>query len=649
MYAGPLAKSLLAVVVAGGDPTAFGGHDLVAELQALETTQGRFSDQSAYGDYSNTIGQSLAVIALARAGQGINVGSVEQLLGRQCADGGFSGSLDTADGCVSDPDATAFAVQALLAAGASTFCNGDLEGLTTRAGAAAAAGLDRLDAIQGASGGFTSADGAVNANTTGVAAQALTAGGRTTAAGDAVAFIKGLQYVDTTTPALLGGIAFSAQTRSTTVPTRLRPARHPSGRARYGRRLPRDRGRARCRGCRSHHHVPARPDAPARRRAADHDGHPHHQPHDNRPSHLQRWLDPGRRRLRGLRPVDHRRRHRSHRLARADRHGGPGAGAAGPAARARRRPRGLVQLTPPGGTRLMAPSTSRLVARLAGAAAASGLALAGLVVAAAPASAAACSGSTGVTVVVDTGGSISTRCASGDPGSALSALKAAGFSVEYPQQFPGSVVCRINGSPSSDPCVRMPPSSAYWAFFHAKRGGSWVYSSSGVASYNPAPGSVVGFRFGSGQQPGIAPPAATKTSAPAPTKTTPKPTSKPKPPTTKPKPATRSHPQGHLGVEHGRRPRPPTAPPAKRKGARAHAPHRPPRPSASATASASASGSASGTPTASPSETASDLAAAPTSTDAKDDSNGPGTLLAGSALVALVAGGAGFAAWKRRS
>ncbi len=182
MYAGPLAKSLLAVVVAGGDPTAFGGHDLVAELQALETTQGRFSDQSAYGDYSNTIGQSLAVIALARAGQGLNVGSVEQLLGRQCTDGGFSGSLDKADRCVSDPDATAFAVQALLTAGASTFCNGDLEGLATRAGSAAAAGLDRLEAIQGTSGGFTSADGAVNANTTGVAAQALTAGGATATA-----------------------------------------------------------------------------------------------------------------------------------------------------------------------------------------------------------------------------------------------------------------------------------------------------------------------------------------------------------------------------------------------------------------------------------------------------------------------------------
>ena len=48
--------------------------------------------------------------------------------------------------------------------------------------------------------------------------------------------------------------------------------------------------------------------------------------------------------------------------------------------------------------------THRLVRRLAGTAAATGLALAGLVVAAAPASAAACSGTSGVTVVVDTGG-----------------------------------------------------------------------------------------------------------------------------------------------------------------------------------------------------------------------------------------------------
>ena len=285
----------------------------------------------------------------------------------------------------------------------------------------------------------------------------------------------------------------------------------------------------------------------------------------------------------------------------------------------------------------------RFVARLAGAAAASGLAIAGLVVVAAPASAAACSGTTGVTVVVDTGSSISTKCASGDPSSALKALTSAGFSVAYPQQYPGSVVCRINGYPASDPCVRMPPAGAYWALFHAKRGGSWAYSSSGVGSYHPAPGSVVGFRFGSGQQPGIAPPAATKTSAPTPTKTVPKP--KPKPTTAAPKPTTpkATTPKATSGAApSAQADSPSSAPPAKGQATAT--------PSASATASASASPTTSATDTssASPSETASDLAAAPTSTDADDD-GGPGTLIAGAALVALVAGGAGWAAWKRRT
>ena len=57
-----------------GTPPRSGATTSSTELRALETTEGRFSDRSAFGDFSNTIGQSLAVIALARAGQGINVG-----------------------------------------------------------------------------------------------------------------------------------------------------------------------------------------------------------------------------------------------------------------------------------------------------------------------------------------------------------------------------------------------------------------------------------------------------------------------------------------------------------------------------------------------------------------------------------------------
>lgn len=282
----------------------------------------------------------------------------------------------------------------------------------------------------------------------------------------------------------------------------------------------------------------------------------------------------------------------------------------------------------------------RLLGRLAGTAVASGLVLTGLVATAGPASAAACSGSTGVTVVVDTGSSTSTRCAPGDPTSAWKALTAAGYAVTPVQQFPGAI-CRIDGFPSNQACVRMPPADAYWAFFHAPRGGSWTYSSSGATGYNPAPGTVVGFRFGSGQKPRSAPPAKTATTTPKPT---PKPTVKATP---KPKPRTTA-------------PRPTTAAPRTTVAPNGSTPTSAARPttgkSAAASPSASASVSATATPSASPSVSVSveengsqepaSLAVAPTGSDG---SGGPGTLLAGGALVALVAGAGGWAAWKRRA
>ena len=288
----------------------------------------------------------------------------------------------------------------------------------------------------------------------------------------------------------------------------------------------------------------------------------------------------------------------------------------------------------------MRGSRPGLLRHLAGAAAASGLALAGLVMTSAPASAAACSGTSGVTVVVDTGGSVSIRCAPGDPSSAVKALTGAGYSVTYPQQYPGSVVCRINGFPESDPCVRMPPADAYWAFFHASRGGGWTYSSSGVSSHDPGPGTVLGFRFGAGQQPRVAPPEPTATSAPAVTTTKPQPTSAPR--TTASAPA---------GTRAPRSTSPGAAATARAPGVAASVP---PSPTATSSRSASASGSPSApatpTPTASlaPSPSATRLAAAPTA-EPDDGSPGVGTLVAGAALLALVGGGAGWTAWKRRA
>ncbi|CAL9485032.1 hypothetical protein SUDANB95_03097 [Actinosynnema sp. ALI-1.44] len=123
-----------------------------------------------------------------------------------------------------------------------------------------------------------------------------------------------------------------------------------------------------------------------------------------------------------------------------------------------------------------------------------------------PASAAGCSG---VTVVVDfgsLGGGVRTGCAPGDPASGLAALGGAGFAFDLASRQPG-FVCRINGAPASDPCVNAAPNTAYWSYWHGTPGGSWSYSSAGASGYDPKPGSVEGWAFGAGGQPGIAAPA----------------------------------------------------------------------------------------------------------------------------------------------
>ncbi|WP_252974869.1 hypothetical protein [Janibacter melonis] len=158
----------------------------------------------------------------------------------------------------------------------------------------------------------------------------------------------------------------------------------------------------------------------------------------------------------------------------------------------------------------MMTTTTRLLAR---GAAATLLVAPALAVSAAPGQAAACQGTSGVTVVVQYSGGVDVRCAPGDPTSGADALKKAGFTVTDVQTQPG-FVCRISGQPSSDPCVRTPPGSASWSFWRAEAGGSWAYSSYGAYSpqSDPAPGSYQGWRFGAGSAPAWSVPAP----APAP-------------------------------------------------------------------------------------------------------------------------------------
>lgn len=148
-----------------------------------------------------------------------------------------------------------------------------------------------------------------------------------------------------------------------------------------------------------------------------------------------------------------------------------------------------------------------------------------------------CPGTTGVTVVVDyhaLGGGVVVRCAPGSPASGFKALQAAGFDLVEVQNVPG-FLCRIDGKPNAaqDACRNTPPASAYWSYWHADRGGSWVASQQGGKTRKPPPGSVDGWSFtddgspgGASPPPGIAPPAEPATPKPT-AKPTPKPTPKP--------------------------------------------------------------------------------------------------------------------------
>jgi hypothetical protein len=129
-------------------------------------------------------------------------------------------------------------------------------------------------------------------------------------------------------------------------------------------------------------------------------------------------------------------------------------------------------------------------------------------------------GCDGVTVVVDfraLGGSVQQGCAPGSPTSGVAALTAAGFGYTYASRQQG-FVCRINGKPGADAdrCVTTSPASAYWSYWHGAPGGAWTYSNQGAATYVPARGTVEGWAFGAGEQPGIAPPAAPAPQPPAP-------------------------------------------------------------------------------------------------------------------------------------
>ena len=208
-YAGAFAKLLVVAAARGADPRAFGSTaraDLVAELRGLECgprrpdcaagDRGRFSDISQFGDFSNSITQSLALIGLERTtAAGPSRAAVQFLLDQQCDNGAFP-EVFGAGTCAGSVDGTGFAVQALVAVG-------------TPAATDAAAHAGRwLAKKQHANGSFTGNE-VRNTNSTALAAQAFLALDRTRKATKARQFIRGLQALCGAKKSLRGSVRYS--------------------------------------------------------------------------------------------------------------------------------------------------------------------------------------------------------------------------------------------------------------------------------------------------------------------------------------------------------------------------------------------------------------------------------------------------------
>lgn len=224
---GATAKILYAAVASGADPADFGGFDMRAETLDLVqgpgggANQGRISDRDTGSDNSNSFGQSLGVLGLARSG-GVPQEAVDFLIRQQCSEGGFrlspdqfgtpAPTCDEAANPVLDPDSTGMAVQALLAA-----AEDGAEG----AAASAELGSAWLEEIQREDGSFggSGPTAASNTNSTGLAGQALAATGRDSAADAAADWILAHQLTDASGAAAAesGAIAYNADSRDSAV------------------------------------------------------------------------------------------------------------------------------------------------------------------------------------------------------------------------------------------------------------------------------------------------------------------------------------------------------------------------------------------------------------------------------------------------
>lgn len=247
----------------------------------------------------------------------------------------------------------------------------------------------------------------------------------------------------------------------------------------------------------------------------------------------------------------------------------------------------------------------------------------------------------GVWVVVDYLGGISTKCAT-DFGTGTKALKSAGFDPK----LDNGMILKIGGKPSKSDIQK-----SYWSYWHAELQadgsfGAWEYSTKGAGSYKPRQGNAEGWRYqdlSDGKvKPGAKPPIVAPEPEPKPTKTT---TPKPSPKPTKsaaPKPTKTATPKPTKSVT--------------------------PKPTKTATVKPSPTGSASTTPTPtpsdspsatvttapSPSDTAPPVSSSPEAqspppsaepTPPQPDSGSPVGAIIAASLVAVGGSGAGLWWW----
>jgi|GEM_PF-4475581 len=175
-----------------GDPTAFGGVDLVAQMEGATTSSGRIEDTSSFGDFSNVFGQAWATRGLTLAGSAEAPTALDFLLDLQCGPGFFHLDFATPCGGAAPPVDTSAVVVILLSD--LTIADSTQAADLDTALADAVAWIKTQQASNGSFDGGTATEGP-NSNSTGLAGWALNLAGEHEPAEAAAAWIRGRQVV----------------------------------------------------------------------------------------------------------------------------------------------------------------------------------------------------------------------------------------------------------------------------------------------------------------------------------------------------------------------------------------------------------------------------------------------------------------------